>query len=474
MTRLRLVRASLVALIGLSSSMLADELPAPIRDALLRHNLPLASVSVVVREPGAAKPVVAYRADEPRNPASTMKLLTTFAALELLGPAHTWKTHAYVNGQLADGHLTGDLVLQGGGDPFLVTEAFWTMLRMVREKGVRDIGGDLLVDEGYFDLAPEAAGDFDGKPYRAYNASPSALLVNFRATRFVVFPELDTGRIRVFADPPGRSLKIDNRLRPLDGPCRNLHHAVTFDVRQADQTIVTFSGSYPRACGELTLTRSVVPQSRYLFGLFQSLWQSLGGTLAGDIRPAPVPPTARLLHTHESPTLAEIVRSINKFSNNVMSRQLLLTLGAELYGAPGTVEKGARALAEWAGAKGLAMPELVVENGSGRSRNARISADSLARLLENAYTGALRPEFMSSLPIAAMDGSLARRFHGEPLAGRTRVKTGLLDDVRALAGYVYAHSGRWYIAVLLHNHKNLGRDSGTEVQDAFLRWVHEQ
>ena len=176
------------------------------------------------------------------------------------------------------------------------------------------------------------------------------------------------------------------------------------------------------------------------------------------------------MHTHESRPLGEIIRSVNKFSNNVMARQLLLTLGAERQGPPGTTAKGAAAIRAWLDAAGIDMPALVMDNGSGRSRRTRVSAAGLGRLLQAAYRSPTMSEFVASLPLAATDGSMSRRLRGDPLAGRAHVKTGLLEGVLALAGYVHAVSGRSYVVVLLLNHPGVHYGVGSAVQDALLRW----
>ncbi len=463
-----------LALASLTPASGDDDLPPPLVRALAGHDVPATSVSALVAEAGTDRVLLAHRVDEPRAPASTIKLLTTYAALELLGPAYLWKTRVYLDGTLAQGRLRGDLVLQGGGDPFLVTESLWKLLWELRAKGVTHVDGDLVVDDTLFDVAAQESGDFDGRPYRAYNAGPSALLVNFRATRFVFFPE-PGGGIRVFADPPVDALSVVNRVQAAAGPCGARQRDVRLHVGTSTAgTTVTFSGTYPRACGEWSLIRAVLPHNAYLLGAFRALWRDLGGSLRGGLRLAPTPGGARLVHTHESRPLGEIIRSINKFSNNVMARQMLLTLGAELQGPPGTTAKGAAAIRAWLDAAGIDMPALVMDNGSGRSRRARVSAAGLGNLLQAAYRSPTMSEFVASLPLAATDGSMSRRLRGEPLAGRAHVKTGLLEGVRALAGYVHAVSGRSYVVVLLLNHPGIHYGAGSAVQDALLRWVHEQ
>jgi D-alanyl-D-alanine carboxypeptidase/D-alanyl-D-alanine-endopeptidase (penicillin-binding protein 4) len=166
------------------------------------------------------------------------------------------------------------------------------------------------------------------------------------------------------------------------------------------------------------------------------------------------------------------VRDINKLSNNVMARQLFLTLGAQLFGPPGSTEKAAAAVRAWLERKAISAPELVLENGSGLSRTERISAASVAAILEAAWRSAVMPEFVASLPIVALDGTMRRRLAGEPVAGRAHVKTGLLADVRSLAGYVLDRAGRRSIVVMLVHHPNAAQ--AQSAMDELLRWVHER
>jgi D-alanyl-D-alanine carboxypeptidase/D-alanyl-D-alanine-endopeptidase (penicillin-binding protein 4) len=171
-------------------------------------------------------------------------------------------------------------------------------------------------------------------------------------------------------------------------------------------------------------------------GVFRQFWNESGGTWNGSVRDGSVPSGARLIHTHESAALAEIVRDTNKFSNNIMARHLFLALGADMAGAPASVDKTGRVIRQWLAGKGLSFPELALENGSGLSRIERISAKSLGELLLAAYKSPVMPELMASLPLAAVDGTMKKRLSGAEVAGQAHIKTGTLSGVRAIAGYV--------------------------------------
>ena len=471
----------LLALCGLppawGASPASDKLPAPIAEALKRNGLSARGLSLYVQEIGQAQPLLAVSADTPRHPASTIKILTTVAALEELGPAYRWKTEFYATSPVRDGRLDGDLYLKGYGDPYLVIENFWLFLRALRAQGLDTINGDLVMDQSYFAREPGDPGEFDNQPLRAYNVLPNALLVNFQAVNFRFVPQPGAGRLNIIADPLPANIKVENRVKLTQGSCRGWWaHGLGLQVRHnKDATQVVFSGTYDAACGENGLFRVVSGPAPYLLGVFRTIWAELGGRFTGNVREGTVPVGAPLLYTGYSPPLADIIRSINKYSNNVMARQLLLTLGAEHDGPPGTTEKGTVVVDDWLRQRGLVFPELVLDNGAGLSRETAISARHLGQVLLAAWRGPYMSEFVSSLPISAMDGTLRKRFSdAAELEGQMHLKTGSLNDVRSLAGYVQDRGGRRWVVVCLHNGPRADTAAGEAVQDALLKWVYER
>lgn len=446
--------------------------PGPVRELLARFGIPTDTLGVFVQDVASREPQLAFNADAPFNPASTIKLLTTFAALDILGPAYTWHTQAYADGPLQGDRLKGDLIIRGHGDPFLVIERFWRFVRGIRAAGVKHIAGDVIADNSYFDVHRRNRSAFDGRPYRAYNAIPDALLLNFQAVRFAFIPDPASRRVRILPEPDPVNLVIINRLKLTDARCSGRTYRVRMQVADAPNGgVVRFSGSYPAACGRHYMTRVIAPGAPFVLGVFKTLWREMGGTIDGELRRGVLPPDHELLYATESLPLAEIIRGINKFSNNVMTRQLLFTVGAERYGPPGTLAKGLAAIREWLKAHDLNFPGLVLDNGAGLSRNTRISARSLGRLLLAAYAHPYMPEFVASLPLAGMDGTLRERFVDEPQAGRLHAKTGQIDNVKSLAGYARTPSGHTYVVVVLQNHPGINWGRGEAVQDALLRWV---
>ena len=463
---------------GPAPEAVAGGLPGPVAEALQHHRLPADSLSVWVRDVAAEEPLVDHRADVARNPASTIKLLTTLAALEVLGPAYRWKTDVHVTGPVRDGRLEGDLVIVGSGDPFLVVEQLWRMLAAVRARGLEEVAGRLVIDNTRFSVDAEPPpGEFDGKPYRAYNAPPDALLVNFNSLDMVFEP--GEGGARVWTEPAVAGLPVRNRIASTTGGCgrRVLRFAVSGPVA-ADAPpdvalpAVTVSGRFPRGCRRWSFPRSVLPPVRFADGVLRALWTQMGGRIEGGLAIEPLPAGAARWHRHRSPSLAHVVRGINKFSNNVMARNLLLTLGAERYGPPGTTAKGRRAVGAWLGRRGIEASRVRLVNGSGLARETRISARALGQVLLAGARSPFQPEFAGSLPLASLDGTMRSRLSRNAMAARARIKTGLLDGVRSMAGYVRTAGGRTLAVVALQEHRGVHRGGrGTAVQDALLGWL---
>jgi D-alanyl-D-alanine carboxypeptidase/D-alanyl-D-alanine-endopeptidase (penicillin-binding protein 4) len=471
----RLGRLALAALLFPALASAASGLPRPVAEALRSAAVPQSAVGIVVQEVGARRPSLSVNATAAMNPASVMKLLTTYAALELLGPAYQWKTEAYAAGPLREGVLEGDLVLKGYGDPRLDYESFWMMLRQLRGKGLREIRGDLVLDRSFFAPVNGDPGDFDGEALRPYNVFPDALLVHYKSIRFAFVPEPDAGAVRVYAEPHPPGLEVASTLRLAAGSClegRAFRMLLDPTFEPGPPARVAFNGRYPIACGEKDLNVALLAPDEHVAGVVRELWREIGGAWQGRVRAGPVPEGARLLHEHPSAPLAEIVRDVNKFSNNVMARQLFLTLATSAYEPPAEPHQAREVLRHWLNLKGIGAPELAIENGSGLSRTDRASAATLAELLQSAWRSPVMPEFVASLPLAALDGTMRKRLIGEPLAGQAHLKTGLLSDARAMAGYLLDAKGRRQVVVMLMHHPNA--PDAEAANDALLRWVYER
>ncbi|HEX2826449.1 MAG TPA: D-alanyl-D-alanine carboxypeptidase/D-alanyl-D-alanine-endopeptidase [Burkholderiales bacterium] len=458
-------------LLAFFMSVAAAALPPPVAQALAAAGIPETAVSLYVRDVATDKALLSHNPERALNPASTMKLVTTYAALELLGPAYTWNTDIYAAGPVANEILAGDLVIKGYGDPKLTLENFWLMLRALRGRGLRDIRGDLVLDRSFFRVDEYDPAAFDGEPLRPYNVGPDALLVNFKAITLTLVPEPESRSVRIVAEPPVREIQVVNALAYNDAACGDWLARIKVEAQLAGESArLTLTGPYSRDCGERTRSFSLLGHRAYVGALFAQLWRELGGTFSGTVRDGKVPPAARLLTSTRSEALSEVVRDINKYSNNVMARQLFLTLGALGEGTPGTLDKSRNVLRQWLAQKGIAAPELVVDNGSGLSRIERISARTLSDLLVAAYRSPVMPELMASLPVVAADGTMRRRLNNAEVAGQAHIKTGSLNGVRAIGGYVLDARGRRLAVAFIVNHPNAA--GARDAQDALLRWVY--
>jgi D-alanyl-D-alanine carboxypeptidase/D-alanyl-D-alanine-endopeptidase (penicillin-binding protein 4) len=548
----------------ISTSAIASTLPEPVSEALKRAHIPLSSVGIVVQETHEAAPIISLNAERAMNPASTMKLLTTLAALETLGPAYRWKTEAYLNGKLENGVLQGDLVFKGYGDPKLTVEEFWMWLRELRQRGLREIHGDIVLDHSFFEAVSQNPAEFDHDPTRAYNVGTNALLLNFNALHLHLIPNGHETIALLEPELDGYSL---------------LNHITTStklhcggeDAYKAhlDGHNIVLEGKIPEACGEADDYFSLLPQDEYFFAVFSSLWKELGGMLQGSLRAGTAPADQAAFSNYLSPPLSEVIRDINKFSNNTMARQLFLTLGTaapamdladssqgtgvtpladgkvkpdefsnsqEFNGAallaeqtggdtvstessgqpslPGSTEGRATgsddspptvagnglpissvpirathsdsavnsppaniahstaAMRQWLKTQQLQFPELVLENGAGLSRKERISTLHLAELLQHAARSPFSSELEASLPILGMDGTVKKRFKDNQIAGYAHLKTGTLEGVKSIAGYVQAHSGKQWIVVFIVNHANAAL--AQPAQDALIEWLQKE
>ena len=449
----------------------APEVPNSALQGWLRSaGLSADEVGVYVVPVNAKTPSLSWNADRAFNPASTMKLLTTYTALSLLGADYRWKTSLFTKGSIAGDVLDGDLIWRGSGDPKFVIEDLIELIADLRKKGIREIKGDLVLDDALFELGEGSIDAIDGDPSQPYNVKPYAALMNFKATKFVVNPSAAQW---IQTDPPLADIAFINDIKLIKGACR--YGAAGLSIRDAgseQQPSIRVSGNYSAGCGESASFSATLNHRQFAHGFFKAAWQSAGGVFKGRTRvERNASIKASSLYTWVSPrNLGEVVKDINKFSNNVMTRQVLLTTTAEVLRLPATLDRARRTVGTWLERQGLYFPELVIDNGSGLSRAERISALHLAQVLQAAAQGPYADLIRESLPLVGNDGTMARRLVNDPVAGKAWIKTGSLNDVRSIAGYVDAVSGVRYAIVMLINGPKA--ETSQSVQDSLLRWVY--
>lgn len=430
------------------------QLPPPVLEALRAAGLPPESMAVVVEKAGSGERLLAYRAGDPMQPASTIKVLTALVALEKLGPAWWGKTELLTDAPIEDGVLKGDLVLRGGADPDMDWPRFRRMLVSLRNQGVREITGDLLLDLSLFSPArmDEGLPPFDETPEFRYNFIPDALNLG----GYLMGLELSSDKAKVSAtiETPLEGVRIANALVLSDRKCADWEDGWKLPrvEKAGTEVVIHLSGDYPKDCVASTRLH-VLDRVDYADRLFRALWKELGGTYRGTTRLSPVP-GGRKLAEHRSRLLGEMVRDVNKRSDNPNTRLLYLVLGTQENGPAGgtTLERSERAVRSWMKDKSIDDAGLVLDNGSGLSRKERIRADQLAAVLQAARKSLWFPEFQSTLPIVGVDGGVRRRLDKSPAAQKSRLKTGTLRDTSALAGYVVDKSGETLVFVAMVNH----------------------
>lgn len=458
----------------------ARVLAPEVEQALRRERVPLAAVSVLVQEAGSGFTRVTLNAHQPVNPASLAKLLTTYAALDQLGPAYTWKTPVWLAGRVEDGVLAGNLHIQGRGDPKLTLERLWLLVQRLRQMGVAEIRGDIVLDQSAFAVPQGSTAEFDNEPLRPYNARAQALLLNLNAVLYTFTPDPARGVALVWAEPALHGVAVDASVPLGSGPCGDWRAALK--ATPDDTERMRFGGSYPLACGERVWPLAYPDERLYASRLLATLWRQAGGRLTGSVREGPAPEGVKPGFELSSPPLAEVVRDINKYSNNVMAQQLLLTLALQRLSATtappatpatpaarATPEAGREALRLWLAERlGESLEGVVIDNGSGLSRQTRVSAALLARVLQAAWASPVMPELMASLPVYGLDGTLRRAPTG---AGMAHLKTGSLRDVAGVAGYVLGASGKRYVLVAVINHPNAL--AARPALDALVQWTRD-
>lgn len=447
------------------------QLPAPVVQALQAENVPLENVSIYVQRVDAPQALLSYQSDVPRNPASVMKLVTSYAALDLLGPSYRWKTQFYGLNLPQQGKLQGGLWVKGSGDPALNTPHLAEVASELQQKlNLNEICCEILLDNSVFAPQNFDAAAFDGKPYRAYNAPAEGLMVNQQAIRLQLIPSNE--KVTVVAYPNWSSLIKRIDIKPIAGECGDWKNNLQI---KREGRVLNLRGEYPVSCGDKYLDVNW-QGAEYVGGLFYHAWEQAGGrwTQADktQIRLANVPENAVLLTEHTSPSLAEMLREMNKTSNNVMARALYLSLSrAGDASQVASVAKSEQVLKTWLQGKGFNFSELVLENGAGLSRVERISASHLGALLGDAFRSPVMAELTASLPIYGIDGSLSKR-KDSGLYGRAHLKTGSLENVRSVAGYLLDAKGRYWSVVFVAN--GAKSEATKPAQDALLNWVYLQ
>ena len=461
------LRAIILGALAFTATLTHAALPPRVEQILNAANVRTADVAVWAQPVDGTQPSLSHQADRAMNPASVMKVVTAFIAFERFGSTRTWNTRLAYSGTMRDGVLDGNLYVIGSGDPLLTYERLLTALRQVRSFGVDAIRGDIILDASVLQLPAHDPGAFDNRPLRPYNAGPYGLLVNFNTQSLTLVPAARAGQpVRALASPPLQGLRLDNRITTGQGACGTWFSRL--DARLEGDTLVLL-GTLPASCGQRDWGVAPLGNAAFARGAVGSAWQEVGGTLIGGVRSGSAPGGLTPLLNTTSPTLAEIVRDMNKWSSNVIARQLLALVGADQSRALDMVRHGGDVAWQLLGTAGVPTEGFILDNGAGLSRSERIRADALGRLLVTAWHRPYMPEFVAALPRAGLEGTAQRRLADSPARGQAYIKTGTINDVRAIAGYVTDRTGRRHAVVVMINSANAR--GAQRVFDAVLEWL---
>ncbi|MDN5565219.1 MAG: D-alanyl-D-alanine carboxypeptidase [Psychrobacter sp.] len=478
-------------------------------------------------------PLVSHHPDSARTPASTMKLIPSFIALDTLGADFVWFTRVYHTGLIIANRLQGDLIIQGSGDPKMTHERLEQLLYRVQQAGIHHIDGDIIVDSTIFNNVTKDPADFDRAPLRPYNASPDGFLVNFNSVS-IRSHSLANKQAQLSYEPQLANYQLPSKVNTREASCSSADYSLA-PKWHTDK--LTFDNPLPESCGEHVFYVGYPDAKDFASRVITAKWQALGNTLTGKVRAQEQPYTANaansiypkdqtihkkshshLLATTLSPlplisypslNLTQQIYDINHFSNNVMTEQVALSIGSyapynaaisaattnstglntthskkqkraatSLYqfGKPTTTNypQALQTMTQWWQTH-LITPPPFMTNGSGLCRECTVSAANLSELLGYAYTQPRFDAYVDSLGVAGVSGTISHhsaRLPESAAIGRAWIKTGTLNNVTAMAGYVKGQSGQDYTVVgIINAEQAINADNARVVLDMMLDWT---
>jgi len=443
-------------------------LPQTINNFIKKSTISPKDISIYIKEVGEnGRVIISHNVTKARTPASVIKVLSTYAAVLKLGFDYHFPTKFYTTGNLRNGVLNGDIIIKGFGDPTLNSKSLKEIVGNIRARGIQKITGHIVIDRSYFRVGTKDSSGFDEHPYSPYNAMPDAMMFNERVSTICVTPNKND----ISKKGADGSYKIINKLQRVNKPCKGRYSwpGVKIDKTKAMPSVL-LQGKISQRCGKRNICKVVTkPYKSFYYALKDEL-KKAGIMVSGNMRLRKVPSNARLIFTHYSKSLEKIISKTAKKSNNLYARHLLLTLGAKMYGAPATVSKGRKAVENILRSKGaLSYGTLSIDNGSGLSRTAKLSAKILADMYDNAYKR-YRQRWMQTLSIAGVDGTIKKRFRGTVVKNRAWMKTGTLRRVKNIGGYVKSKSGKLYTVVIL-TQSNRGAWRASQLQNEIIKWL---
>lgn len=444
-----------------AKTLLADPtLNAKIDNILNISSLSAPETAVAAAFVDSGKMITSLNADTPLNPASCTKIVTTAAVLNGLGPGYQFETKFYSDTPIGKDGSIHNLYIKGNGDPSFVTEELYRTVYDLTSRGIKSVTGDIIIDDTYFDgpWYPRKNGN-DG---RAYTALTSAVALNFNSVKLIVAPGTKVGRpAQVTTEPATPYINIVNKVRT--GGRFRIY--IKRGPQTPDSETFIVSGSVPPRAAPQDFYRSLHDPLKYAGNCIKYVLEEYKVPVLGKIRNGTPPENGHLIFTAKSKPLSEIVRDMNKFSNNFIAEQITKHLGAVKKGEPGSTTKGVQEFHKYLNSINFSSQSFFLENGSGLSTNNQVTARQLVKILVHLYNHRkLRSPFIESLSIMGVDGTM-KSWRFEPhLKGMLRAKTGSLANVSALAGYVPTRNGKLAAFAILSNGFKKGRYSAQEAE----------
>ncbi|MFP4597280.1 MAG: D-alanyl-D-alanine carboxypeptidase/D-alanyl-D-alanine-endopeptidase [Persicimonas sp.] len=427
----------------------AAELDSAVRAILAGSDVTRGTVGIHVEDVDTGQVLVSRSADEPMNPASNVKLITSAAALDTFGPQHSFGTRLMAEGVDDAGTVEGSLYVEGGGEAFLLFEDFLDWAGQLRQKGVTAIEGDIVIDDTAFDgdyLPP----GFEQKDEDAsYRPPIGAVSVNFNAVSAVVEPGDKPGAAaNCRLVPPNKHVEIVNKAKTAPG--RRRHIQLRSEPTESGTRLV-IEGRIGQQASAFRGRKRIDNPPEFAGAVLASALEMVGIEFDGEVKVGSTPDDAEKLVSHSSQPLSYVVLAMNKWSNNFMAEQVLRNLGVGDDDEASTWDASREAAMEFLEKAGVDTEKLTIHNGSGLYDGNLVSPRQFVQLLRYMNDHPSAPEYLSSLAIAGTDGTLKRRLKDAPTAGNVRAKTGTLNEVSAVSGYARTESGRMVAFSVLVN-----------------------
>ena len=426
-------------------------LPEDIELLANKHNIPIDSLSIILQPLNSDTRLINLNAEVYRTPASVSKLFTAFVAMDHLGPDYHWTTEVFSTDSVNDGAVDS-LIFKGGGDPYITIERLETMVLALRNLGITSINKGLIVEQNFFKQPQASTADFDDDPLRPYNIMHTSLLINSNKIDFKI-KKYSNNTIKIDPDFLPDEVLFRNELEFGPGSCSQLRDKVQFtqilEGQYPPYIVLLVDGYYPKNCFEFEHDLSLTDANHYFFGAFKNLWLKSGGSFNGYIREAKVPLLKRPIMTFDSPSLDEVIIEGVKESDNLIARNLFLSLNQS---GDKNYKASRRIMRKVLNSNDVSMTyNTFFENGSGLSRKTKVKPETILSLLMAIRKHSSSDRLTNSLPISGIDGTIEKRYKTDLLTGRLKLKTGTLDGVSGLAGFITGLSGREYAFVFLHN-----------------------